>query len=147
MLKKYLRYATLGAVVALMGALAVAPSSFAAAGGLGAKGQATLNACDAASGASGFVKWDVGKLEVNVTIPTMKGQLATLDARYVTSTGVINRLKTDFRLDAGGRGVLKVEGTAVPQGEFARADIINGLAPATDPFGGHVLTTAALPCV
>jgi hypothetical protein len=146
MFKKYLRYATLAALVALMGALAVAPASFAAATGLGAKGQATLNACDSTSGASGFVKWDVGKLEVNVTIPTMKGQLASLDARYVTSAGTINRLKRDFQLDAGGRGVLKIEGTAIPQGQFARADIINGLAPATDPFGGHVLTTAALPC-
>ena len=143
---KAARTVMLGAIVALLAALAVSPAAMAAATGLGARGQLNLTACDAASGASGFVKWDVGKLEVNVTIPTMKSQLATLDARYVDSAGLINRLKRDFQLDAGGRGVLKIEGTAVPQGEFARADIINGLAPATDPFGGHVLTTAALPC-
>jgi hypothetical protein len=83
------------------------------------------------------IKWDVAKLEVNVTIPTTKSQLATLDARYVDSTGVINRLKCDFQLDAGGRAVLKFEGTAVPAGEFARADIINPAAPLTDPFGGQ----------
>jgi hypothetical protein len=145
--KKWMRTAMLGAVVALLAALAVAPASMAAVTGLGTKGQATFNACDASSGASGFVKWDVGKLEVNVTIPTMKGQLASLDARYVTSAGTVNRLKQDFQLDAGGRGVLKIEGAAIPQGQFARADIINGLAPATDPFGGHVLTTDPLPCV
>ena len=140
------RTVMLGAIVALLAVLAVAPAAMAAATGLGARGQLNLTACDAASGASGFVKWDVGKLEVNVTIPTLKSQLASLDARYVDSTGVVNRLKRDFQLDAGGRAVLKVEGTEVPAGEFARADIINPAAPLTDPFGGHVLTTAP-PCV
>ena len=142
------RFAWIAALVALVAAaaLSVAPASLAALAPLGgAKGQATLNACDAASGANGFVKWDVAKLEVNVTIPTLKGQLATLDARYLQN-GVVNRLKQDFTVAPDGRAVLKFEGAAVPQGSLARVDIINPAAPLTDPFGGHVLTTAALPC-
>ena len=145
MLRSFARVAALAALMSVA-SLSVAPASMAALAPLGgARGQATLTACDAASGASGSVKWDVAKLEVNVSVPQLKSQTVSLDARYLNG-GVITRLKRDFVLDPGGKASLKFEGAVVPQGSLARVDIINPAAPATDPFGGHVLTTSA-PCV
>ena len=63
--------ANLGALCALaLLLLSLTLSAHAALTPLGAQGQITLTSCEA--GASGFVKWSVGKLEVNVTDPALE---------------------------------------------------------------------------
>ena len=107
--------------------LSLTLSARAALSPLPAQGQMTLTSCEV--GASGFVKWSVGKLEVNVTVPARANQTLTADARYIQANGTIVRIKPTMTLDAGGRAVLKVEPT--PAGSFARLDVsVPAVAPA-----------------
>ena len=138
--------ANLGALCALaLLLLSLTLSAHAALTPLGAQGQITLTSCEA--GASGFVKWSVGKLEVNVTDPARATQTLTADARYIQADGSIVRIKPTMTLDAGGRAVLKVEPT--PAGSFARLDVSVPAVPPALPV--RVLTTlpppVALACV
>ena len=120
--------------------LSLTLSARAALSPLGAQGQMTLTSCEV--GASGFVKWSVGKLEVNVTVPARANQTLTADARYIQANGTIVRIKPTMTLDAGGRAVLKVEPT--PAGSFARLDVsVPAVAPALPV---PVLSTVPPPC-
>jgi hypothetical protein len=95
------------------------------------------------------VKWDVGKLEVNVTDldPALANQTLTADARYIQANGTIVRIKPTMTLDAGGRGRLNL--LPDPTWSFARLDVSVPAVPPALPV--RVLTTlpppVALACV
>jgi hypothetical protein len=142
-LRAIARLGALGALALLL--LSLTLSAHAALSPLGAQGQMTLTSCEV--GASGFVKWGVGKLEVNVTVPAQAGQPLTADARFIKPDGTRGRMTQAMTLDAGGRGRLNL--LPDPTWSFARLDVSVPAVPPALPV--RVLTTlpppVALACV